>query len=219
MNISEMSNSSQLKYYEEKLAIREKKENLRDKLEQALDREQNFNAFAKAKKIFSFPFKNEAFGALFDAILFLGATLIFSVCAFFVLWAVLFCAIVDFIYIILFGLAYPFVLLYFAIFKKQRIEKLKKKLNKVKNSLSGMPEKEELQNKIRSLNKTQTSTHTDSSNSSASYSSSSGIESTDYYKNKKDEYYRLYMGFPPKEESSLSSLSTDTTLDLHPGDY
>ncbi len=57
------------------------------------------------------------------------------------------------------------------------------------------------------------------STKSAPNSHPSGVESTDYYKEKVDEYYRLYMNFPPKEEKTLSDLATDTTLDLHPGDY
>ena len=214
---TEISVGEQLKYYEDKLALRVKKENLLEKQEKALEREECFGAFWHAKRVFSFPFKGGAFAALWTAILALGATLIFSGCAFFVTWAVAFCAIVDLIYAILYGLGYPFIVAYFAIFKKKRIKRLKAKINKTTMSLSQMTPKSELKQKIRELNKNNT---TERNSYTGSTYSTSGITNTEYYKNKKEEYFRQYMGYPPKDEDSgLSSLSTDTTLDLHPGDY
>jgi hypothetical protein len=221
MKISEMPTEKQLKHYKELLEKRIATENIKEKLETKLEKEITRNAFKKAGDLFSFPFKKGAFAALLEAILFLGATIIFASCGFFVIWAILFCAIVDFLYIILYGLAYPCMILYFALFKKPRVKSLEKKLKKVKNTLSHMTKKETLQQKIRSLEpKKSESTYSSSSyTSSSEITSTSGITSTDYYKSKVDEYYRQYMGYPPKDDSSLSSLSTDTTLDLHPGDY
>ena len=72
--------------------------------------------------------------------------------------------------------------------------------------------KKELEDKIAELKRNMPE-------SKIGYTSNPGVEETEWYKEKSDEYYRMYMGFPPKEESSLSSLSTDATLDMHPGDY
>lgn len=151
MEISEMPIEKQLKHYKELLEKRIATENIKEKLETKLEKEITRNAFKKAGDLFSFPFKKGAFAALLEAILFLGATIIFAGCGFFVIWAILFCAIVDFLYIILYGLAYPCMILYFALFKKTRVKSLEKKLKKVENTLSHMTEKETLQKKIRSL--------------------------------------------------------------------
>ena len=212
MTIIEKSDSDLLRYYTERLAERVEKENLIREQEKALEGEKTRSAFKKAASLFSFPFKSDAFGALLTAILTLYMTIIFAGCAIFVIIAVVFCALVDFLYIILFGLFYPFALLYFAAFKPLRIRRLGKKLEKTNNSLAHMISKKELEDKIAELKRNMPETK-------SVYTSNPGVEETEWYKEKSDEYYRMYMGFPPKEESSLSSLSTDATLDMHPGDY
>jgi hypothetical protein len=215
--VVDMSNGEKVRYYKEKLDHRIKSENLLKRYKEALEREKSLSAHRKVKRVFSFPFKGGAFAALWDAILFLGATLIFASCGFFVLWAIIFCALVDFIYMVAFGLGYPFILAYFVIFKNARIKALEKKINKTRKHLSSIMKKEEIKTKLSDAEKALNSSQY--SYTVSSYSSTSGIESTEYYKAKTDEYFRAYMGQPPKDDNSLSSLSTDTTLDMHPGDY
>ena len=69
------------------------------------------------------------------------------------------------------------------------------------------------------VNSSSSSSSSYSSSSSSSYTTTSDVTSTEYYKEAVDKYYRTYMGFPPKDENKLPDYATDTTLDMHPGDY
>ena len=212
MRIINMTPSQQIKHYTDMLVRREEMEKQEVDLEKALKRERELSAAKKAARLFSLPFKKRAFKAINDASQVLALTFVFAVLAAFVQFGSVFCAIVDFVYIILFGLFYPFALFYFAAFKSLRIKKFEEKIEKIEKSLSNMTSRKVLEEKIAKIKN-------DMPETTSSYTSKSSVEDTEWYKEKSDEYYRMYMGYPPKEESSLSSLSTDTTLDLHPGDY
>lgn len=212
--IAKMTDYEHLQYLKKCLENRTRLTNLEKELSSKLKSEKKHSAFKKAGKLFSFPFKKEAFGALFEAFFVVLVSILFAGCTLPVLLAVVFCVLVDFLYIIAFGVFYPFLVLYFVIFKGHRIKKIEKKIINTKNELEKCPSADVLKKQLEVYEKK----HTSSSRSSSG-SHKSGVENTEWYKNKADEYYRLYMGFPPKDEDGLSSLATDPTLDLHPGDY
>lgn len=173
-----------------------------------LQREQNGSIFKKACSLFSFPFGRGAFGALFSAIAVVCATILFANCSFFILIAVIFCGLVDFLYIPLYAVFFPFACLFYLIAKPFRVKRFQKIWKQAEQKLKRC----DIQAIEREIAKQKPA------GSSCSLPRTSGVEQTEWYKNKVDEYYRKYMGFPPKEEN-LSTLATDVTLDLHPGDY
>ena len=93
-------------------------------------------AFRQAIGLFVFPFRGSAFVALFQAIVVLLCTIIFSGLAMPVLIAVIFCAIVDLLALLLYIPAFPFAWLILAFTKKARIERLEKALAQAEEELS-----------------------------------------------------------------------------------
>ena len=189
------------------------------KLEKKL-KVQKKNPFLRAFGLFSLPFKAGAFEALGGAMLYLFFTFIFSVVACFVGLGAVLCVIADAVYCVLFVPFYPFAVLYLALFGKKSLARTQSRLAEVEKEIGmvdivavekGVAARKERENKMHARE----SGHAESS----SHTSTSGVESTDYYKSKKDEYYRQYMGFPPKDERPLSDLATDTALDIDVGDY
>lgn len=206
-----MSDFEKRKRLEEAIEKRGKLEGLKKKYQEKLKNEREVSAHKQAARCFSFPFKAEAFSALWTAAHTVMITIIFASCAGFIAVAAMVCAIIDAVYILLFAVAYPFLFLYFLLFKGLRIKCFERKLEKINQQLNSYPSMRTLSRELAECNPKSTHSYTSSD--------SSGITSTDYYKEKADEYYRIYMGYPPKEDKPLSDLSTDTTLDLHPGDY
>ena len=92
------------------------------------------------------------------------------------------------------------------------------KLEKVRKTLSKGKSSGAIRREIDEREKVNSS-YSSSSSSSSSYTPTSDVTSTDYYKEAVDKYYRVYMGFPPKDDGKLPDYATDTTLDMHPGDY
>ena len=158
----------------------------------ALKRETDKNALQRAASLFSFPFGKEAFGTLFSAIGSLTITIIFANCAIFVVLAVIFCAIVDVLFLPLFGIFYPFAVLYFLLFKRARIRCFKKRIAQAEREIKQydivklqrelVAEERALDEYIRDYDPNPTPT-------------------------------------PPVTPVSLPSYATDVTLDIHPGDY
>ena len=215
-----MSDYEKRRKLTEKLDKRIKLENTREKYKTKIKKEQSHTAFEKAKAAFDIPFKQEAFEKLLTAMLAMIVTIIFASCSGAMVIAMLFCAIVDVLYLAFYVIAFPFILLYFAVFKGARIKRLERKLNKVIEKLSKGKSSSALKKELAECEaRIKSNSSSSSSSSSTSYSSSSGITDTEYYKEAVDRYYRTYMGFPPKEGDSLPDRATDTTLDMHPGDY
>lgn len=184
----------------------------RASLVKKIEAEKSRSVFKNALSVFSFPFKKRAFSNLNEALI-STIFIAFGLVSPFLLIAVIFCALVDLVYMLLYVIFFPFTCLYFLIFKEKRIARFEKKAEKMQRLLEQRTSATQLYKEINKIKKKNEVKYTPTT-------SSSRMEQTQYYKDKKDEYYRMYMGFPPKEESSgLSYLSTDTTLDLHPGDY
>lgn len=174
--------------------------------ENKLKREKNHSCVKKALSLFSFPFGRDAFAGLSETYGLLLVTILFAGCSIFIAIAILFCAIVDFLYIILYGLFFPFACVFYAIFKSVRIKSFEKKIKELSLEVSRY-DISAIEKQIKEKEK-----------DLCTYSSSSGVENTDWYKQKSDEYYRLYMNYPPRDDS-LPDYATDVTYDLHPGDY
>ncbi|MBQ3547600.1 MAG: hypothetical protein IJA44_03900 [Clostridia bacterium] len=184
----------------------------RASLVKKIEAEKSRSVFKNALSVFSFPFKKRAFSNLNEALI-STIFIAYGLVSPFLLIAVIFCALVDLVYMLLYVIFFPFTCLYFLIFKEKRIARFEKKAEKMQRLLEQRTSATQLYKEINKIKKKNEVKYTPTT-------SSSRMEQTQYYKDKKDEYYRMYMGFPPKEESSgLSYLSTDTTLDLHPGDY
>ena len=180
---------------------------------------QKKNPFLRAFGLFSLPFKVEAFEALNTAMISLICTFIFAVIGCFVGLGAVLCVIADAVYCVLFVPFYPFAVLYLAWFGKRGLALTEKRLAALEKEIGELDivavEKcvavREARQRIESERA--------SSSTSSSDTSTSGVENTDYYKSKKDEYYRQYMGYPPKDDRPLSDLATDTSLDIDVGDY
>lgn len=61
----------------------------------------------------------------------------------------------------------------------------------------------------RTTSSAPTSSSPSASSSSHTYTPSDGVRNTDFYKQKYDEYYKLYMGNPPTTENKSSTLDDD----------
>ena len=206
-----MSDFVKCRELRKQLAKRVKLENKREKYNKKLKNEETLTAFQKVKKAFSFPFKKDAFGDMLSAMLVVLCSIIFASCTGFIAIAIVFCALVDALYIPLYGISYPFLLLYFFIFKGLRIKILDAKLRKVREKLSSGKSSKALKREIAQLEKTPYRTTS---------GSSSNIRDTEYFKAKSQEYFDGYMGTNTDNGgSNLPDYATDTTLDLHPGGY
>ena len=212
-----LSDSEKRSCIEAEIDKRQKLENLCKKQREEIEKEKNISAFKKAWGFFSWPFDGEKISSLIEFIPAVIATVLFAGASVLLGFAALFCAIVDLVWLLIFCVLYPFILLYCAIFKAPRIKRMEKKLKETETELKELPSLDALKNELK--------LYSNGSSSSSSYLLSSDspcvsddVKNTDWYKQKKDEYFRFYMGYPPKEEH-LSDLATDTTLDLHPGDY
>ena len=201
----------------EALRICEERNNCKNKFV----RLQKGNAFTRAAGLFSFPFKGDVFADIWITGISLICTFIFSVVGGFVLFGAVLCALADLLYIPLFGVFYPFAVLFDALFGPLRVRGLKKKLARLEGALA-KKEPSALRVQIamleRELAEARSREALERAANAPRYMPMSGVTNTDYYKAKCDEEYRRLMGLPPKDDS-LPSYATDPALDLHPGDY
>ena len=144
-----MNDEQYLKYLKRCLEDRVSAENEKKRLTKRLEREKTVSAFKKAAGLFSVPFKGEAFASLFEAMLTLLCTILFAGCNFLLIIAVIFCAVVDVLYTVLFGIFYPFAVLYFALFKGMRVKRLEKKLRNAEFKLRMCMDETVLKQKLK----------------------------------------------------------------------
>lgn len=205
--IEKMTDATLSKKREEHRALSEQQDRLMKRR-----RVQARSVFGRAAALFRFPFGGNAFSAMWDACLFLGATLIFATVASFVVLGMLICLILNGIYTVLFGLCYPLFVLFYLAFGGAISARTEARLSAVEGKLKKID--------MIAIEREIALRERKSRSADSSYKpSSSGVENTEYYKEQKDKYYRQYMGFPPKEEKGLSDLATDTALDIDVGDY
>ena len=144
-------------------------------------------AFLQAIGLFVFPFRGGAFAALFQAIVVLLCTIIFSGVAMPVLLAVIFCAVVDLLALVLYIPVFPFAWLILAATKKKRIARLEKTLTQTEKELAEFDPKH-IAEEISRLKENTTAAP-----------STSGVENTEWFKRKQQEHYDRYMGYAPRE--------------------
>ena len=149
------------------------------------------SAWKQAAALFSLPFGNDAFGGLASAMGALAATIIFANCTIFIVLAMIFCAIVDVLFLPLFGIFYPFAVIYFWAFKRARIRRFQRRIAEAEREIK----KYNVAKIQRELAETQSALH-------------------DYIRD-----YDPNPPVTPAPPVSLPSYATDVTLDLHPGDY
>ena len=113
-------------------------------------------------------------------------TFIFAGVAAFIGLAMLFCAIIDLAALAIYVAVFPFVWIFTALSKKQRIRKLTKIIDETEKQLQKIDIKK-IENDINKLEKKKYE------------GNSSKVEETEWYKAKCDKYYRKYMGLPPKK--------------------
>ncbi len=150
-------------------------------------------AFRQAINLFVFPFRGGAFAALFQTIVVLLCTIIFSGVAMPVVIAVIFCAVVDLLALLLYIPVFPFAWLVLAATKKARVVRLEKTLTQVEKELSAFDPKH-IAEEISRLKK-----------NTATVSPTSGVENTEWYKRKVEEHYDTYMGYAPRERKYKTS--------------
>ncbi|MBQ8858726.1 MAG: hypothetical protein IJ012_02935 [Clostridia bacterium] len=150
-------------------------------------------AFRQAINLFVFPFRKGAFAALFEAIVVLLCTIIFSGVATPVLIAVIFCAVVDLLALLLYIPVFPFAWLILAATKAARVARLEKTLAQTEKELSKFDPKA-IAEEIGHLKKNTTTAP-----------SASGVETTEWYKRKVEEHYDTYMGYAPRERKYKTS--------------
>ena len=162
------------------------------KVERRLKRARK-NAFHQAIRLFVFPFRGDAFAALFQAILFLVCTIFFGGVAMPVLLAVIFCAIVDLLALLLYIPVFPFAWLILGLTKKARVAHLEKTLAQTEKELLKFNPKAIAEEISRLKQNTTTAP------------SASGVENTEWYKRKVAEHYDRYMGYAPRERKYKTS--------------
>ncbi|MBQ8173958.1 MAG: hypothetical protein IJ009_00985 [Clostridia bacterium] len=196
----------------------------RDRYRAKLAREGKLNAFKKTASLFSFPFKGHVFSDMFSTALSLILTFIFSVIGSFVLLGIILCAIVDFLYILLYGVFFPFACLYYAVFGPLRRRHFTRKIARAEKKLAryDLPT---LRGRIAACERAMAdivSAEKAACEAERAHEPyvprPTGVEQTEWYQNKVDDEYRRLMGLPPRD-NSLPAYATDVTLDLHPGDY
>ena len=119
--------------------------------------------------------------------------------------------IVDILYTVMFPLFYPFATIYYLFSKEKRCKRFAEELKKVECELKYY-DIAAIEDELSSLVNKTTET------SSSGYTSHSGVESTDWYKDRVDDHYRRIMNLPPRDDG-LPKRASDVTLDMHPGDY
>ena len=175
----------------------------------ALTREKEHSAFKKAASLFRFPFGKAAFARIGDASSFLWGTIFFAGVACFVWFGAFLCVIADLVYILLFGVCYPVVLLFYLFFRPLRVRRFSGRLQELEKALRPY-DIHAIERELAELKSVVAA--------SRPREKRAGVEDTEWYQEKADEEYRRLMNLPPKKKG-LSNLSTDTTLDMHPGDH
>ena len=194
----------------------------RQKYESRLKKEEERSAFRKAAGLFFLPFGKTAFETMKDWAEFLMATILFAGCAAFVGILGLLAAIADVLYLLLYGISYPVLVLFFLLAHPLRLchfRRMASRLREEEKAFDIGALKSEITMVEKQLKKLRAEEEEVRRVSSSGYVHvSDAVKETDWYKNKVDEEYRRLMGHPPKD-TSLPSYATDVTLDMHPGDF
>ena len=189
-------------------------------LENKLDRTNSTAAPRRAAELFRLPFGKKALGAMWEASSFLGLTFIFAGVGALVGVGILLCLIIDAVWAVIFWALYPITLLFVILLHPVRVAALKHRLAKAEKALLTL-DLEEIQKAIKDKKEKEERERAERAERESTYHYipiSDAVKETDYYKNKVDEEYRRLMNLPPRDDS-LPSYATDTSLDLHPGDY
>lgn len=178
-------------------------ERKRDEAAQKLGREKGRSAARKAADLFSFPFKGDFLSDMFSTATAMILSFILSVIGGFVLLGILLFALIDLLYILLFGVFYPFALLYFALFGSLRAAIYASRVRRYEKALAEL-DAPAVKRRVRELER----------------------ELKDIYEAEEREWRATHPEEPPTftpppvpQPPILGPLSTDPTLDLHPGDY
>ena len=186
-------------------------------LENKLRRSQSTSAPRRAAELFRLPFGKNALAAMWEASSFLGLTFIFAGVGALVGVGILLCLIIDAVWAVIFWALYPITLLFVILLHPVRVAALKHRLAKAEKALSTLDLKE-IQKAIKDKKEKEERERAERESTYHYIPISDAVKETDYYKNKVDEEYRRLMNLPPRDDS-LPSYATDTSLDLHPGDY
>ena len=202
---------------EEKLEKYNRLSKKKDAIQRRLKYSESRKAPARVARLFRLPFGKEAFEAMWEAIIFLYCTILLAGVGSLVGLGIVLAAIADVLWTLIFWPLYPVILLACLIAHPLHVVAWNRSLKKVQQEISALnigrvrkqlQEKKEKEERERAARRT----------TSPSVSISSGVTETDYYKRKVEEEYRRLMNLPPIDDS-LPSYATDTSLDLHPGDY
>ena len=202
---------------EQKLREYEQYKSKESELQNKLDRTNSTAAPRRAARLFRLPFGKNALGAMWEAASFLGLTFIFAGVGALIGIGIFLCLIVDAVWSVIFWVLYPVMLLFVILLHPLRVASLKHRLAKVEEELSSL-NLEEIRKEIRDKKEREEKERAERETTTHYVPMSSGVTETDYYKARVDDEYRRLMNLPPRDDS-LPSYATDTSLDLHPGDY
>ena len=185
--------------------------------ESSLKREREVSPFKRAAALFSFPFKQGAFAAIGECAFSALCTIIFAGVASVIMLGALFCAIVDFVWMLLFWVLYPVLVLLLFIIHPVRLWLLKAKKRALDAEMKEF-DPAALTAEVKAVERELDRARKAERDAEPYVPRTSGVEETEWYKNKVDDEYRRLMGLPPRD-NSLPAYATDVTLDMHPGDY
>ena len=185
--------------------------------ESSLKRETEVSPFKRAAALFSFPFKQGAFAAIGECAFGALCTIIFAGCAGVILLGALLCAIVDFVWMVLFWVFYPVLVLLLLIIHPVRLGVLRARSRALAKEMKEF-DPAALAAEVKATEKKLEAARRAERDAEPYVPRTSGVEQTEWYKQKVDDEYRRLMGLPPRD-NSLPAYATDVTLDLHPGDY
>ncbi|MBQ7377567.1 MAG: phosphocholine cytidylyltransferase family protein [Clostridia bacterium] len=109
---------------------------LYEQQKERLAHEREDSAFRKAKNAFSLPIEKAAFQMAFMLVISLFRSIVFSWVNIFMFVAILVCGLVDLLYLPVYAVLYPFLCLYFAVFKSARIKRLERVLAETEKALA-----------------------------------------------------------------------------------
>ena len=178
---------------EEYNRLKEKESALQNKL----DRTESASAPRRAARLFRFPFGKRAFAAMWEASSFLGLTFIFAGVGALVGVGMLLCAILDAVWAVIFWLLYPVVLLSCILLHPLRVASLRRRQQRVEESLS-QRNVTKIRQEIREKEEKEERERGERASASRYVPMGSGVTETDYYKNRTDEEYRRRMNLPPR---------------------
>ena len=195
--------------------------------EQELAREEKRSALAKVFHNMWFPFSADTIGTVFSTAFTLLITIFAAGAVPFVLIGGVLCVIVNIVWAVLYVVLSPIIAIFIAIRKPIRVKKYKSYCDMYRYRIENF----DIDGLNASIGKCDRRIYTierDNPDFSDKYEGkgnnhiiiSDSVKETEFYKEAYDKHFRIYMGFPPKDEkNTLPDYATDVTLDLHPGDY